>query len=143
MTLIWPPLSAEGAHLTAESLFCYDEEGKVDQDSCKEDTCLPRCEEYSYELTRLTSDEVDAGKLNGNVKLYFQSNEVETWTEYEEYNFDSFLSDVGGLVGLLMGLSIYGLTEMAFDFAEEGKDIVEKFLMGKRKRFVRKKTAKE
>jgi len=43
---------------------------------------------------------------------------IKIWTEYEEYTFDSFLSDVGGLMGLMLGLSIYGMTEMTLDFLQ-------------------------
>jgi len=33
---------------------------------------------------------------------------------------------LGGLVGLLLGLSIYGLAEMAFDFAETAAAVISK-----------------
>ena len=32
--------------------------------------------------------------------------------QYEVYNFDDFIADVGGYLGLLLGQSIYGIYEI-------------------------------
>ncbi len=38
------------------------------------------------------------------------------WTEFEEYSLVSFFSDVGGSMGLLMGLSIFSLVKLGHQF---------------------------
>ncbi len=43
---------------------------------------------------------------------------METWTEFEEYPVISLLSDVGGSMGLLLGLSIMSTVEAAVKASE-------------------------
>ncbi len=39
----------------------------------------------------------------------------QVWTEFERYPMLSFVSDLGGLLGLLLGLSLYSILEMGLE----------------------------
>ena len=45
--------------------------------------------------------------------LYFASNYVEQWHEFESYSAFELFSDIGGTMGLLLGLSLITIVEVA------------------------------
>lgn len=95
--LVSPPIGAEaGASSCADPHDCAR-------------SCLPRCTSYSHSLV---PEDNDASETH--VRLYFASRSVEVWREYEAYTVVSLMSDVGGLMGLLLGLSIYSMVELGW-----------------------------
>ncbi len=60
--------------------------------------------------------------------LQLMSNDVKHITEYFVYDFGRLLGNVGGSLGMFVGLSFYHVFEHAFDFAYAGVRRVLKFL---------------
>ncbi len=52
---------------------------------------------------------------NVELSLYFAQNEVKSTEEFYVYDFFSFLAEVGGTMGLLLGWSLLSLVGWAAD----------------------------
>ncbi len=52
---------------------------------------------------------------------------VQVWTEYERYTITIILSEIGGIVGLFMGLSIYTTVKFSLDFFKNCKKRMSAF----------------
>ncbi len=77
---------------------------------------MSRCTSYKYSLRsepvdRLSSDQVGMY----DVYLYLLSRQVETRTEYRLMSAAAFLSNVGGAMGLMLGLSCFSLVATAIE----------------------------
>ena len=44
-----------------------------------------------------------------SLKLYFPSNLVEHWVKYESYGIITLISNIGGMLGLMLGASVMTL----------------------------------
>lgn len=96
--------------------------------------CLPSCNATSYELASSYStfpaksvaqryfekNNIDADYLTANV--YFESLSISEQETSFSYNIVSLLSDIGGQLGLFMGISIISLFEFIFWLLDETKD---------------------
>ena len=73
--------------------------------------CMASCERYTYEVSwsRLAYLPQDTEKLQ--FRLYFTNGLFEEKEQYLIYDWDSFIADVGGFLGLLLGWSMYSLYE--------------------------------
>ncbi len=69
--------------------------------------CLKRCESFQYELVADDTKGKNADLFAFDVYIYFASNEVEVWSKAESFNLLTLLSNVGGLMGLLLGASVF------------------------------------
>ena len=54
---------------------------------------------------------------------------VQVWTEYERYTITIILSEIGGIVGLFMGLSIYTTVKFSLDFFKNCKKRMSAFVI--------------
>ena len=54
----------------------------------------------------------DAIGYDHDVELYFGSNFVEVWHNFESFSFLALFSNIGGTLGLLLGISILSIVEM-------------------------------
>ncbi|XP_059096541.1 uncharacterized protein LOC131891059 [Tigriopus californicus] len=68
--------------------------------------CQERCSSFSYSLALKNIGQRDELMYDFDVHLYFGSNMVELWTRRETITFLSMLSNVGGMLGLLLGASV-------------------------------------
>ncbi len=75
--------------------------------------CLERCSYYQYKLSEDQVDPFQEEMYNVDLLLYFGSLTKEVWEEYPAYEFLTFLSDIGGMMGLLLGASLLSLMESA------------------------------
>ena len=69
--------------------------------------CLKRCDSYDYKLVPEETDDTDADLFGADAYVYFASNEVETWTKAESFSFLTLIFNVGGVMGLLLGASVF------------------------------------
>ena len=68
---------------------------------------------------------------------YDDPNAPKTTIEYEKdvlmtkivvtYNLSDFLVDIGSLLGFWLGLSVFGLTDLAENLAQFAKNMIKKF----------------
>ena len=80
--------------------------------------CPKRCEGFTY---RLAEEAVNPGDIwHPHFYAYFPSTEVEQWTESGFYSVLGFLSDVGGVLGLLLGSSLLSVARMVVDVLRGG-----------------------
>lgn len=89
--------------------------------------CLPDCNIVEYTFmrieSRMTSDsatryiEVNGSiPIKGFVSIYFGSDEYNGFKRYASYNIVSLLSNIGGFLGLFLGISLFSFIEIIYFF---------------------------
>ena len=75
--------------------------------------CMPGCSKSTIEISPEYHDNM-IKKYNNEVRLlfYYNSGEYELGEEYYIYNWGSFVADIGGYLGLLLGSSILSMYHM-------------------------------
>ena len=75
--------------------------------------CTPGCSKSMIEISPEYHDNM-IKKYNNEVRLlfYYNSGEYELGEEYYIYNWGSFVADIGGYLGLLLGSSILSMYHM-------------------------------
>ena len=81
-------------------------------------SCLPRCSGYTYRLYHEELSDKDEKVNQFDLYFYFTSSYVEVWHEFESYSAFALFSDVGGTMGLLLGMSLLTIVEMIVDVIE-------------------------
>ncbi|KAJ8923288.1 hypothetical protein NQ315_001845 [Exocentrus adspersus] len=75
--------------------------------------CLMNCNITIYSTKIVNRKEMDERNApNSMISLYYSSNLVTTLSEVVGYDWNQFLSDIGGSLGFLLGLSVIGLISM-------------------------------
>ena len=73
--------------------------------------CPKLCEETIYQaILKKTADETKTIKTF--LTIYFERLEIQETTELAAYDRTRFLADVGGLIGLLVGMSLLSVCEV-------------------------------
>lgn len=81
--------------------------------------CQISCNITIYGAQILSRKEADFYvKPGSNINLYFLSNLITTMEEVIGYDWNSFLSDIGGSLGFLLGLSVIGTITIAENFLQ-------------------------
>ena len=75
--------------------------------------CPPPCKETLYEVSHKRVSDIGL-KNSWLLKIRFKSKTVQVMKEYERYSAEELISNVGGLCGLFLGMSILSLAEIAF-----------------------------
>ena len=94
--------------------------------------CLGSCEIYEYEKLDYTKDQVGFLKpsckqglancsLSVNLEIPQEEITYRGTKQYVVYDFNSFIADVGGFMGLLLGFSILSLYEELENVVKRGK----------------------
>ena len=87
--------------------WIYHLESKSDYKDCKD---LKPCEEIMYKIADKQKNDND-WKLN----IYFSNKLVTFVTDSYIYTIRSLFADLGGVIGMLLGLSVFGLFETVLD----------------------------
>ena len=74
--------------------------------------------EASEMVSMKTYDTVDSGEMKPGGKalklyMYFINGQYDEREQYVIYDYNSLIADVGGYMGLLLGISLQGMFEMA------------------------------
>ena len=78
--------------------------------------CMPGCSKSKFELSIIQlRDGIDDVGEEASIRLKYLHGEHELAEEYYLYDIDSFIPDVGGYLGLLLG---YSLLSMYHTFTE-------------------------
>lgn len=89
-----------------------------DIDMVKACDCLPECNsiEYHYEIIndRILEDFFDDFHSRSSVSVYFSDNEFLAYKRSMSFGIVSFLSNVGGLLGLFLGVSFLSVIETVY-----------------------------
>ena len=57
-------------------------------------------------------DEINASRRSLHLYIYYVNNSYDEKEQYVIYDLSSFIADVGGFMGLLLGFSIHSMVEM-------------------------------
>ena len=79
--------------------------------------CKPSCSKSKIELvTTYQNNMIDNDKKEADIKFSYISGEYDLWEEYYIYNWGSFIADVGGYLGLLLGSSVLSMYHITTPF---------------------------
>lgn len=75
-------------------------------------TCIPVCEQWMFKHSTLIFD-------NHNLSIYIRllynpSDGILTYEEVPTYNFDTFISNIGGQLGLWLGASVVSIFQIFY-----------------------------
>jgi acid-sensing ion channel, other len=92
---------------------------KANSEILKSCDCLPECNsiEYEFEVREaklLQENETD--QLTASVSVYFGDDEYIAYRRYASYGTVTFLSNIGGLLGLFLGMSMLSIIETIYFF---------------------------
>lgn len=94
----------------------------ADEDSeyFKACNCLPDCNLIDYEFSfineRLAPTNLSKTHIFASTSVYFDDNEYIAYKRFENYGTVAFLSNLGGLLGLLLGVSVLSIVEFLYFF---------------------------
>ena len=74
--------------------------------------CLASCEKNKYQITMAETPKANGGSRFGSdlrIRVTIQNGMFEEREQYLIYDTDSFVADIGGFLGLLLGWSMYGV----------------------------------
>ena len=92
--------------------------------------CKPRCTSYTYSLIQEEISPYDDDMQDNDLFLYFASSRVETWSEYRILSGSGFLNGIGGLLGLILGMSILSLLHNIIDVVVwTGRNVIRRIRM--------------
>ena len=120
-----------------DNLCCiYDKQFYGAQANC---SCLPPCSYVTYDCdvsisySTFFDSATESAKRDSSlsINIYFKSFNVETKTTSKAYTFVELLSDIGGQLGLFLGISVITIIEFGAWIIDEVKDRV--FGMNERK----------
>ncbi|KAJ3617566.1 hypothetical protein MTP99_007278 [Tenebrio molitor] len=79
--------------------------------------CLMPCNNsiYQYQIENRRDGDTISGP-SSQINIYFQSNLVTELTDVVSYDWNTFLADVGGSLGFLLGLSVIGVVTVLEEF---------------------------
>lgn len=93
-----------------------DEESKT----FKTCDCLPNCNSIDYEFEvveeKLLQENSTQNLSKASVSIYFDEDEFIAYRRYASYGAVTFLSNIGGLLGLFLGISVLSLIETIYFF---------------------------
>lgn len=78
--------------------------------------CLPECNkiDYNFEVIEERESLRDYFFMNISASIYFADNEFIAYKRYESYGTVSLLSNIGGLLGLFLGISVLSVFEVVY-----------------------------
>ena len=85
--------------------------------------CLPHCEHDEIHVKRIGSPffEYKASNPRFTLELQFEDGSYHTTEEYIIYDTDSFIADIGGYLGLLLGHSILSIYSTLVGMLDKSK----------------------
>lgn len=75
-------------------------------------TCIPVCEQWMYKHSTIIFE-----NFNSSIYLrllYNPSDGILTYEEVPTYNFDTFISNIGGQLGLWLGASVVSVFQIIY-----------------------------
>ena len=90
---------------------------RMDEHELYEETrCMAKCQRKEWTISKIFDDKVE--KKNKSMKamyIFYTNGRYQVGRQYYTYDFNSYMSDFGGYLGLLLGYSIGSLFDMAQD----------------------------
>lgn len=78
--------------------------------------CLPECNKIDYDFEFIEEKEplVNYFFTNISLSIFFTDNEFIAYRRFESYGVVSLLSNIGGLLGLFLGISVLSVVEVIY-----------------------------
>ncbi|XP_063708889.1 pickpocket protein 11-like [Culicoides brevitarsis] len=79
--------------------------------------CLPNCNSTKYDVKKMGSNIIrDNIKFYNsmNIEIFFQDSMFMAMRRHLSYSFADFLSQIGGILGCFLGISIFSLIELVY-----------------------------
>jgi acid-sensing ion channel, other len=92
----------------------------VTSDAFKFCDCLPSCNHIDYKfdviLQKLKESSVERNVTSSSLSIYFASDEFVVLKRHESFGAVTLVSNIGGLLGLFLGVSILSVVEIFYYF---------------------------
>ena len=100
-----------GSSKQNDSYSIFNKLNEMDEREIFEITgCMPGCSKSKFEITtRYENNKHDNGKNVADLRFVYPQGEYDLVEEYYIYNWSSFIADVGGYLGLLLGYSVLSM----------------------------------
>jgi acid-sensing ion channel, other len=88
-------------------------------ESFKRCNCLPSCNSIDYNIeVRFQSfkQENNSAKERASMTIYFADDEFIVLRRFARYEFVNFISHIGGILGLFLGVSVLSAVEVFYFF---------------------------
>lgn len=89
-------------------------------DILKSCNCLPECNSIKYDYSILREpfypENISEIESVASVSIYFADNEFSAYKRFESYGTVQLLSNIGGFLGLFLGISVLSLVEFFYFF---------------------------
>lgn len=85
--------------------------------------CISRCRSYTYTLNQYHVSDLDDVMHHPDIHLFFSSPTVESYREFRLQSRLDLLSNMGGAMGLILGLSILSVTLSLMEMFKSGMQI--------------------
>ena len=90
---------------------------RMDEHELYEETrCMAKCQRKEWTISKIFADKVET-QNDSRIAMYmfYANGRYQMGRQYYTYDFNSYMSDFGGYLGLLLGYSIGSLFDMAQD----------------------------
>ena len=104
---------------------------KMDEHELYEETgCMATCQRNEWTISKIYDSNLEGGNGSKNmVSMFYANRRYQVGSQYFTYDFNSYVSDFGGYLGLLLGYSMVSFFDMAQGvlsyFVRKGKNQVK------------------
>lgn len=93
---------------------------RSDSVTLKSCNCLPECNNIRYEYNiiknKFTAENRSKYVYEAAASIYFGDEEFTAYKRFESYSQTQLLSNIGGYLGLFLGISVLSLVEIVYFF---------------------------
>jgi acid-sensing ion channel, other len=106
-----------------EEMKCFDSvsQNVIDEttDAFRTCNCLPACNtiEYDFTLQNELSTPNNSSFDKSTIEIHFSDDDFIAFRRYERFGAVTFLSNMGGLLGVFLGMSVLSIVELFYFFS--------------------------
>ena len=87
----------------------------AEQELYEETGCMAKCQRKEWEISKIFDDRREINDSQIGMYMYYANGRYRVGNQYFTYDFNTYVADFGGYLGLLLGYSIGSF----FDKAQE------------------------
>ena len=84
-----------------------------EQELYKETGCMAKCQRKEWTISKIFDNKLKLNNSEVGMYMFYANGRYQVGRQYYTYDFNSYVSDFGGYLGLLLGYSIVSFFDMA------------------------------